>query len=40
VLEFLSRDNPRARSADPKSVIDASIVKELDDSGFIKKLYE
>ncbi len=40
VLEFLARDNPRARNADPKSVIDASIVKELDDSGFIKKLYE
>jgi hypothetical protein len=31
VLESLSRDNPRARTADPKSVIDASIVKELDD---------
>jgi len=40
VLEFLARDNPRARTADPKSVIDASIVKELEDSGFIKKLYE
>jgi NitT/TauT family transport system substrate-binding protein len=40
VLEFVSKDNPRARTADPKSVIDASIVKELDDSGFIKKLYE
>ena len=40
VLEFLARDNPRARTADPKAVIDASIVKELDDSGFIKKLYE
>ena len=40
VLEFLARDNPRARSADPKAVVDASIVKELDDSGFIKKLYE
>ena len=40
MLEFLSRDNPRARTADPKSVIDDSIVKELDDSGFIKKLYE
>jgi NitT/TauT family transport system substrate-binding protein len=40
VLEFLARDNPRARTADPNSVIDASIVKELDDSGFIKKLYQ
>ncbi|MBM4260541.1 MAG: ABC transporter substrate-binding protein [Deltaproteobacteria bacterium] len=40
VLEFMSRDNPKARSADPKSFIDSSIVKEIEDSGFIKKLYE
>ena len=40
MLEILATANPRARPADPKSVIDASIVKELDDSGFIKKLYE
>ena len=40
VLEFLAKDNPRARTADPKSFIDTSIVKELDDSGFIRKLYE
>ena len=40
VLEFLSRDNPKARSADPRSFIDGSIVKDIEDSGFIKKLYE
>ncbi|HVO95471.1 MAG TPA: ABC transporter substrate-binding protein [Terriglobales bacterium] len=40
VLEFLSKDLPRARTADPRSFIDSSLVKELDDSGFIKKLYE
>ena len=40
VLDFLAKDNPRARSADPRSFIDASLVKELDDGGFIKKLYE
>ena len=40
VLDFLAKDNPRARSADPRSFIDASLVKELDDSGFIKKFYE
>ena len=40
VLDFLAKDNPRARSADPRSFIDASLVRELDDSGFIKKLYE
>jgi NitT/TauT family transport system substrate-binding protein len=39
VLEFLAKDNPRARSADPKVFIDTGLVKELDDSGFIKKLY-
>jgi len=40
VLDFLAKDNPRARTADPRSFIDTSLVKELDDSGFIKKLYE
>jgi ABC-type nitrate/sulfonate/bicarbonate transport system substrate-binding protein len=40
VLEFLANDNPRARSADPKSFIDDSLVRELDESGFIKKLYD
>jgi len=40
VLEFMGRDNPKARSADPRSFIDGSIVKEIEDSGFIKKLYE
>ncbi len=40
VLEFLAKDNPRAANADPKTFIDASLVKELDDSGFIAKLYQ
>ena len=40
VLEFMGRDNPKARTADPRSFIDSSIVKEIEDSGFIKKLYE
>jgi ABC-type nitrate/sulfonate/bicarbonate transport system substrate-binding protein len=40
LLDFLGRDNPRARTADPRSFIDPSLVKELDDSGFIKKLYD
>lgn len=40
VLEFMSRDNPKARNADPKSFVDSSIVKEIEDSGFIRKLYE
>ena len=40
LLEFLGKDNPKARTADPRSFIDNSLVKELDDAGFIKKLYE
>jgi NitT/TauT family transport system substrate-binding protein len=40
VLEFLAKDNPRAANADPKAFIDGSVVKELDDSGFIAKLYQ
>lgn len=40
LLDFYSRDNPRARTANPQSFFDNSLVKELDDSGFIKKLYE
>lgn len=40
VLEFLGKENPRASNADPTSFIDGSLVKELDDSGFISKLYK
>jgi ABC-type nitrate/sulfonate/bicarbonate transport system substrate-binding protein len=39
VLEFLAKDNPKAKGADPNSFVDASFVKALDDSGFIKALY-
>jgi len=38
LLDFYSKDNPRARGANPQSFFDNSLVKELDDSGFIKKL--
>ncbi len=40
VLEFLARENPKAKGANPKSFIDDSIIRELDSSGFIKALYE
>jgi NitT/TauT family transport system substrate-binding protein len=40
VLEFLAKNKPNAAKADPNSFIDGSLVKELDDSGFIKKLYQ
>ena len=39
VLEFLVKDNPKARGADPNTFVDPSFVKTLDDSGFIKALY-
>jgi ABC-type nitrate/sulfonate/bicarbonate transport system substrate-binding protein len=40
LLDFYAKENPRARSANAQSFFDNSLVKDLDDSGFIKKLYE
>ncbi len=40
VLEFLAKDHPKAKTADPNAFVDASFVKALDDSGFIKALYQ
>jgi ABC-type nitrate/sulfonate/bicarbonate transport system substrate-binding protein len=40
VLESLVKENPKAKGADPSSFVDASILKSLDDSGFIKGLYD
>jgi len=40
VLDFVAKDNPKAKGADPKSFVDSSIVRELDTSGFVKSLYE
>jgi NitT/TauT family transport system substrate-binding protein len=40
VLESLVKENPKAKSADPNSFVDASILKSLEDSGFIKSLYD
>jgi len=40
LLDFYGKDNPKARGANPQTFFDNSLVKELDDSGFIKKLYE
>lgn len=39
ILDFVAETrDPKAKSIDPKSVIDTAIVKELDDSGFIKSV--
>ena len=40
VLESLVKENPKAKGADPNSFVDASILKSLEDSGFIKSLYD
>jgi ABC-type nitrate/sulfonate/bicarbonate transport system substrate-binding protein len=39
ILEFLAKDNAKARGADPNAFVDPSFVKALDDTGFIKALY-
>jgi NitT/TauT family transport system substrate-binding protein len=40
VLGFVEKDNPKAKSADPKSFVDESLLKEIDQSAFIKLLYQ
>jgi ABC-type nitrate/sulfonate/bicarbonate transport system substrate-binding protein len=39
ILRFLAKEYPKATEADPKAFIDDSIVKNLDQSGFIQNLY-
>jgi NitT/TauT family transport system substrate-binding protein len=39
VLGFVEKDNPKAKGADPKSFVDDSLLKEIDESGFVKALY-
>lgn len=40
VLESLVKENPKAKGADPSSFVDPSILKSLEDSGFIRGLYD
>jgi ABC-type nitrate/sulfonate/bicarbonate transport system substrate-binding protein len=40
VLGFVEKDNPKAKSADPKSFVDDSLLREIEASGFIKTLYQ
>lgn len=40
LLEYLENQDPNARSADPKSFLDSSIVQLLENSGFFTKLYQ
>ncbi|MBI2954458.1 MAG: ABC transporter substrate-binding protein [Chloroflexi bacterium] len=39
MLDEIALTNPKAKEAKPADFIDSRFVKELDDSGFIKKLY-
>ena len=39
VLGFIEKDNPKAKGADPKSLVDESILREIEQSGFVKTLY-
>jgi NitT/TauT family transport system substrate-binding protein len=40
VLGFVEKDHPKAKTADPKSFVDESLLREVDRSGFIKTLYQ
>jgi NitT/TauT family transport system substrate-binding protein len=40
VLGFVEKDNPKAKTADPKSFVDDSLLRELEQCGFIKNLYK
>lgn len=40
MLDDLAPKNPKAKTADPKAFVDPSLIRELDASGFIKRLYK
>jgi len=40
VLGFVEKDNPKAKTADPKSFVDDSLLREIEASGFVKTLYQ
>jgi NitT/TauT family transport system substrate-binding protein len=40
MLDDMTRANPKAATADPKTFVDPSLVAELEKSGFIKQLYK
>jgi NitT/TauT family transport system substrate-binding protein len=39
ILEDLAKTNPKAKGADPKRFLEPRFLKELEDSGFVAKLY-
>ena len=38
LIEFTARDNPKVREVNPEALLYDGIIKELDDSGFIREL--
>ena len=40
VLELVAKDNPKAKGTDPNSFMDTSLLKALDESGYIRTLYQ
>lgn len=40
VLGFVEKDHPKAKTADPRSFVDESLLREIDQSGFVKTLYQ
>lgn len=40
MLDDMARSNPKAAAADPNQFVDLSLVREIENSGFIKKLYK
>lgn len=40
VLDFLAKEDPKAKTVEASSFLDSSIVRELEASGFINSLYE
>ena len=39
IIDHLAKTRPEAKGLKPQDFIDGSILKEIDDSGFVKKLY-
>jgi hypothetical protein len=39
VLGFIEKDHAKAKGADPKSFVDDTLLREIEQSGFVKTLY-
>jgi ABC-type nitrate/sulfonate/bicarbonate transport system substrate-binding protein len=40
ILGYLEKENPKAKTADPKSFYDDSLLREIEASGFVKAVYQ